>query len=54
MYPQKPQNKPAVRFRINGDGTFVHTGVEWARADRDVMTNIANTLFNMVRFAEKV
>jgi hypothetical protein len=50
----KPQPKPIVRFRVNGGGTFVHTGVEWVEADREVMTNVANTLFNMVRFADGV
>lgn len=52
-YPQKPQPKPLVRFRVNGDGTFVHTGVEWIRADREIMTNVVNSLNSMVQFAKK-
>jgi hypothetical protein len=50
----KPQPKPLVRFSVNGGGQFVHTGVEWVKADREIMTNIANTLFHMTRFSEKV
>lgn len=47
----QPQSKPLVRFRINGGGIFVHTGVEWVKADSEIMTNVANTLYGMVRFA---
>lgn len=49
----KPQPKPLVRFRINGGGVFVHTGVEWVKADQEIMTNITNTLFGMVKYNPK-
>ena len=52
-YPKKPQPKPLVRFRVNGGGTFVHTGVEWIPANSEIMTNIVNTLNGMVQFADK-
>jgi hypothetical protein len=47
----KPQPKPLVRFRINGGGVFVHTGVQWVKADAEIMTNVATLLYGMVRFA---
>jgi hypothetical protein len=53
-WPRQPQPRPLVRFRINGGGQFVHTAVQWVKVDREIMTNIANTLFNMTRFADGV
>ena len=48
-----PQPKPLVRFRTNGGGVFVHTGVEWVKADAEIMTNVAGLLYHMVRFSVK-
>ena len=54
-YPQQPQPqpKPLVRFRVNGGGVFVHTGFEWIPATPSIMTNIADALFGMVRYAKQ-
>jgi hypothetical protein len=49
----KPQPKPLVRFRTNGGGVFVHTGVQWVKADAEIMTNVVNALYSMVRFNRK-
>lgn len=49
----QPQPKPLVRFRTNGGGVFVHTGVEWVKADAEIMTNVATALYTMVRFNRK-
>lgn len=48
-----PQPKPLVRFRTNGGGVFVHTGVTWIRATPEIMTNVISSLYNMVKFNRK-
>ena len=52
-YSKNKKQKPIVRFRTNGGGIFVHTGVQWVRADAEIMTNVAETLYKMVRFSSK-